>query len=30
MTENGGVNTYMPVAPAYGGCGDMFGGNSAW
>lgn len=21
---------YMPVAPAYGMGGDMFGGNSAW
>lgn len=28
MTENG--NMYMPVAPAYNGGADMFGGNSAW
>ena len=27
-TENNGM--YMPVAPAYGGGADMFGGNSAW
>ena len=30
MTDS--TSMYMPVAPAYanGGCGDMFGGNSAW
>lgn len=28
MTENG--NMYMPVAPAYNGGNDMFGGNFAW
>lgn len=28
MTE--GISTYMPVAPAYNGGNDMFGGNSAW